>query len=131
MFFQAGLDIIQLIDLLSNLLFFLLEHLIQKLFILTFLLLYQLLQFLEFLANQLLMDLVGLLDAAFVTFTDSQTLIDFLHFLLCFTFGLNILPINNSNSITDGANIVVFLLLHVLVHALHAHHQALLLAKEH
>jgi hypothetical protein len=42
-----------------------------------------------------------------------------------------VVPVNGGEGVADGADVVVLLLLHVAVHALHAHHSGFLLAVEH
>lgn len=70
MLFEAVPYIIELLNLFLDLLFFLLENLLEVLSIFLFLLLEQLLQLPKLLSNQLFMDLVGLLDSAFITLTN-------------------------------------------------------------
>lgn len=77
------------------------------------------------------MYLVGLFNPGLVALTDSEILVNFLDPLLGFGFVLEILAINGAESVADGTHIMVLLLLHVFVHALHAHHHAFLLAVEH
>ena len=77
------------------------------------------------------MDLVCLLDSCFVAFADDQILIDFFHPAFGVCFELKVLLVDCYEGVPHGADIVIFLLFHVFVHALHAHEDGFLLAVEH
>ena len=77
------------------------------------------------------MHLVGLSDPTFVAIAHPNALVDFFCFLPCIYLKLYILLLDIGHGVTDGAHIMMFLLLHMPVHALHAHHDALLLAVKH
>jgi hypothetical protein len=128
---QTGLDVVELIDLLDDLLLLLLEDALQVLLVLLLLLQDQLLQLPELLLDQLLMDLVGLLYARLVALAYGHVPIDVLHPLARLSLVLPVELDNAGQGVCNIGNVVVLLLLGVLVQALHAHHQTLLLAVKH
>lgn len=77
------------------------------------------------------MYLIRLLNPSLVALADRQILIDLFDPLPGFSLELCILFGNGAEGISDAAYIVILLLLHMAIHALHAHHQRLLLAVKH
>lgn len=77
------------------------------------------------------MNLIRLLNPSLVALANGQIFIDFFNPLPGFCLELRILFGNGAESISDAAYIVILLLLHMAIHALHAHYQRLLLAVEH
>lgn len=129
--FQTGLEVIQLVYLFTNFLLLLLEYFLEVLLVLFFLPLYQFLQLFELLSYELLMYLICLFDPSLVSLANRQIFIDLFDPLPGFCLELRILFGNGAEGVSDAAYIVILLLLHVAIHALHAHHQRLLLTVEH
>lgn len=77
------------------------------------------------------MDLIRLLDSRLVSFANRQIFVDFFDPAFGVGFELKVLPVDGWEGVPHRANVVVFLLLHVFVHALHAHDDGFLLAVEH
>ena len=77
------------------------------------------------------MDLIGLLDPGLVSFADRQIFVDFFDPALGVCFELEVVPADGGEGVPHRADVVVLLLLHVFVHALHAHEDGFLLAVEH
>lgn len=116
---------------LADLLLLFLEYLLEVFLVLFFLPLYELLQLAELLSDELLMYLIGLLDPRLVPLADGQIFIDVLHPPPGLGLELRVLFGDGAERVGDAADIMVLLLLHVAIHALHAHDQRLLLAVEH
>lgn len=116
---------------LTDLLLFLFKDFLQVLLVLLLFPSDQFSQFFELLANQLLMDLISLFNPRLIALANGQILIDVFHASSSLSFEILVEPCNSRERIADRADIVVLLLLHMLVHALHAHHGCFLLAVKH
>ena len=77
------------------------------------------------------MYLIGLLDPTLITFTNSQISFDFLNFSFSFLLVLYIELKYCRQGITYRTDIMIFLLFHMFIHALHTHYHTLLLTIEH
>lgn len=77
------------------------------------------------------MYLICLFYPTLVAFTNSQVTFNLLYFTLSFLLVLDVQLKNRRQSITNRTYIMVFLLFHMFIHALHAHNCTLLLTIEH
>lgn len=130
-FFEAAADIVKLVDLLFDLTFLPFEYFLQVLSVLLLFFLDQFLKLSELLSDQLLMDFISLLNSAFIALADADILVDFLHFVLGLALERHVDLRYCRQGIRQRTHVVIFLLLHVFVHTLHAHYCSFLLAVEH
>lgn len=77
------------------------------------------------------MNFVSLFYSGLIPLANHQILIYFFDSSLGVGLKLMVLFIDGGKCIADGAYIMILLLFHVLVHALHAHDHGFLLAVEH
>ena len=77
------------------------------------------------------MNLICLLNSAFISFTNSQIFVDILQTTFSVNFILRVKLVYSRQGITNWTHIMILLLLHVPVHALHTHHTRLLFTIKH
>jgi hypothetical protein len=96
------------------------ESFLQEVVDLLFLRLQQLLQFSELLLDHLLQEQVRLLQFGLVRLTHHQQSLDLLDHMLRLLLELEVLLFYDHAGILDRGDVMILVLLHVLVHALHA-----------
>lgn len=129
--FQAWLDVVELVYLLDYFFFFFLKDPLKVFFV--FLLFFEdkFLKLPKLLLDKLFMYFISLLNSWFVSLASSHVPVDVLNALLGLYFVFRVEMCDVRKCIRNWAYIVVFLLFHVFIHALHAHHHAFLLAVKH
>lgn len=76
------------------------------------------------------MDFIGFFDLAFVGLADGQKLIYFFNFLFSLYFEITIFLVDDHYCVLNLAYLMTFVLLCVLIDALHAHYFLFLLAEK-